>query len=55
VLKTLGVAPLTALIEGRIDRAGALVRLQLETRQYAKRQETWLRNQWPHWPRMKLW
>ncbi|WP_435009334.1 tRNA (adenosine(37)-N6)-dimethylallyltransferase MiaA [Tundrisphaera lichenicola] len=31
------------LIEGRIDRAGAIARTQLRTRQFAKRQATWFR------------
>jgi tRNA dimethylallyltransferase len=33
------------LVEGRISRAAAIERTVIDTRQYAKRQETWFRHQ----------
>jgi tRNA dimethylallyltransferase len=33
------------LVEGRISRAAAIERTVIDTRQYAKRQRTWIRNQ----------
>ena len=39
-----GYAEAIDLIEGRIDRAEAIRRTQLRTRQLAKRQLTWLRS-----------
>lgn len=51
VMKALGVRVLGELSAGAITEAGAVARLTLETRRYAKRQRTWLRNQAPDWPR----
>jgi tRNA dimethylallyltransferase len=51
-MKAVGVREIMALLEGRIGRAEALAHAQQETRRYAKRQLTWLRNQAPSWPRM---
>ncbi len=51
VMKALGVAEVTALLKGDLDREGALANLQQATRQFAKRQLTWFRNQAPNWPR----
>ncbi|QDX24959.1 tRNA (adenosine(37)-N6)-dimethylallyltransferase MiaA [Sphingomonas suaedae] len=52
VRRAIGVAEITAFLEGSPDRATALDRAQAATRQYAKRQYTWLRHQPPpHWPR----
>jgi tRNA dimethylallyltransferase len=45
IRRAIGVAPLAALIAGEWSRAEALAKLQLDTRQYAKRQYTWFRNQ----------
>jgi tRNA dimethylallyltransferase len=45
--KALGVAELLAHLEGRLTLAEALERAALRTRQYAKRQVTWLRHQLP--------
>ena len=43
---------LAAMLAGEIGRAEALERAQAATRQYAKRQYTWLRHQPPaDWPR----
>lgn len=51
VMKALGVPEITALLRGETDEAGALERLQQNTRRFAKRQLTWFRNQAPDWPR----
>ena len=43
---------IAAMLAGEIGRAEALERAQAATRQYAKRQYTWLRHQPPaDWPR----
>lgn len=51
VMKAIGVAPLAAHAAGRLDRDAAITRAVAESRQYAKRQETWFRNRFPDWPR----
>ncbi|MFA5593440.1 MAG: tRNA (adenosine(37)-N6)-dimethylallyltransferase MiaA [Micavibrio sp.] len=43
--KTIGAKPLRAWRDGHISRDEAVMLAQLETRQYAKRQSTWFRNQ----------
>jgi len=45
ICRALGVRPLMDWIEGRISRDEAVEKGQLETRQYAKRQVTWFKNQ----------
>ncbi|MBI2235219.1 MAG: tRNA (adenosine(37)-N6)-dimethylallyltransferase MiaA [Micavibrio aeruginosavorus] len=45
ITHALGFHPLCDFLEGRIDRAEAVARAQAETRQYAKRQDTWFRHQ----------
>ncbi len=45
ITKALGFKPLRAFINGEISQEEAIAQSQLETRQYAKRQLTWLRNQ----------
>lgn len=52
VMKALGVRTISSLIDGEIDREQAEERLTIETRQYAKRQRTWFRNQTGDWPRI---
>lgn len=52
VLKALGVAPLAAHLAGETSLEAALAQAQTDTRRYAKRQLTWLRNQTPDWPRL---
>ena len=47
VRRAIGVAEIGDWITGRITRDEALGRAQLATRQYAKRQSTWFRNQPP--------
>lgn len=52
VRRAIGVAEIAAFLEGSLDRGEALERAQAATRQYAKRQYTWLRHQPPaDWPR----
>ena len=52
VLRAIGVPELTALQQGSLSHAEAIERGQIATRQYAKRQYTWFRNQSPgSWPR----
>jgi tRNA dimethylallyltransferase len=47
LLKAVAVPELLAHLEGRLDLASALERALVRTRQYAKRQITWLRHQLP--------
>lgn len=50
--RAIGVPEIAAMLAGEIDREEALGRARLATRQYAKRQYTWFRNQPPaDWPR----
>ena len=52
VMRAIGVPEIAAMLHGEIDRDEALARGQAATRQYAKRQYTWFRNQSPDsWPR----
>ena len=52
VMRAIGVPEIKALLEGDLSRAEAIAAGQLATRQYAKRQYTWFRNQLPPaWPR----
>ncbi|MCG2839398.1 tRNA (adenosine(37)-N6)-dimethylallyltransferase MiaA [Sandaracinobacter sp. RS1-74] len=52
VMRAIGVPPLLALLAGTLSEEAALARWRLDTRQYAKRQATWLRNQMGGWPRI---
>ena len=52
VMKALGVRTISRLIDAEIDRDQTVERLTIETRQYAKRQRTWFRNQTGDWPRI---
>ncbi|MDH7971017.1 tRNA (adenosine(37)-N6)-dimethylallyltransferase MiaA [Sphingomonas sp. AR_OL41] len=47
IRRAIGVPEIAALLAGRIDRGAALAAAQIATRQYAKRQYTWFRNQPP--------
>lgn len=49
VMRALGVKPLAALIEGRLSAAEAAEQAKAETRQYAKRQLTWLSRNMMSW------
>ena len=53
VMKAVGLRELTAHLEGETTLDQAVALAQQETRRYAKRQLTWLRNQTPDWPRAK--
>ncbi|QQV76114.1 tRNA (adenosine(37)-N6)-dimethylallyltransferase MiaA [Sphingomonas aliaeris] len=54
VRRAIGVAEIADWLAGRIAREQALDALRLATRQYAKRQYTWFRNQSPPgWPRIE--
>jgi tRNA dimethylallyltransferase len=44
-LKAIGVSQIAAMLEGRIDRDAVIETASAATRQYAKRQMTWFRNQ----------
>lgn len=52
VMRALGVAPLAAYVAGRIGLAEAAEAAKAETRQYAKRQMTWLRSKMISWIRL---
>ncbi|MEW9836673.1 tRNA (adenosine(37)-N6)-dimethylallyltransferase MiaA [Mesorhizobium marinum] len=52
-MKAIGVRELEAALSGRMPMAEAIERAKIATRQYAKRQSTWFRNQLgPHWRRL---
>jgi len=51
-MRAIGVKEIEALLAGEIDREEAERRLTVATRQYAKRQETWFRNQMADWERL---
>lgn len=52
VMRAIGVPEISAYLSGDMQRNDAIVRGQIATRQYAKRQFTWFRNQAPpEWPR----
>jgi tRNA dimethylallyltransferase len=50
--RAIGVRPLVGVASGELGLASAIERGQAESRQYAKRQVTWLRNQMPDWRRV---
>lgn len=53
-MKAIGVAPLSAFLAGRMTMERAIERASAATRQYAKRQLTWFRNQLgPEWERIQ--
>jgi tRNA dimethylallyltransferase len=52
VMKAVGVRELAAHLRGEIALVEAAELARRETRRYAKRQLTWLRNQTPDWPRI---
>ncbi len=53
VMRAIGVPEIAAMLGGTLSRDEAIQRGQAATRQYAKRQYTWFRNQsptdWPRW------
>lgn len=52
VMKAVGVRELGAHLAGETSLEAAIGMARQETRRYAKRQLTWLRNQIPEWPRV---
>lgn len=55
VMRAIGVAEITGWLRGDWDRDEAITRGAQATRNYAKRQYTWFRNQPPpEWPRVQL-
>jgi tRNA dimethylallyltransferase len=54
VMRAIGVADIATWLAGDITREAAVNQAQTATRQYAKRQYTWFRNQSaPQWPRLE--
>ena len=53
VMKAVGYRELAAHAAGELSLDDALALARQETRRYAKRQLTWLRNQTPDWPRVR--
>jgi len=51
-MKAIGLRELLDHLAGRSSLEEALAGLKTETRRYAKRQETWFRNQMADWPRI---
>ena len=55
VMRAIGVPEISAYLNGTMQRDEAISRGQIATRQYAKRQFTWFRNQAsPEWPRAEM-
>lgn len=50
VMKAIGVKPLADMLDGKLTRAEAIALAQRQSRNYAKRQMTWIRNQMADWP-----
>ncbi len=55
IMRAIGVPEISAMLSGKISRDEAMTLGKIATRQYAKRQFTWFRNQspanWPRWER----
>jgi len=51
-MKAVGMRELAAHLAGELSLEAAIAAAQQETRRYAKRQLTWLRQQTPDWPRI---
>ena len=55
VMRAIGVSEISAYLNGNLQHEEAIARGKIATRQYAKRQFTWFRNQAPiAWPRIEL-
>lgn len=52
-VKAHGVPPFSAYLRGEIDLETAIAHAKRDTRHYAKRQFTWIRNQTPGWTRIE--
>lgn len=51
-MKSIGLTALLSHLRGEVELDEAIATAQTETRNYAKRQMTWFRNQMPDWPAM---
>lgn len=51
-MRAIGVRELAAHLEGALPLADAVAAARSASRRYAKRQETWFRNQMPDWERL---
>lgn len=51
-MKAVGARELAAVLSGELDLDAATAAMRQATRNYAKRQLTWFRNQTPGWPRV---
>jgi tRNA dimethylallyltransferase len=52
-MKAIGVPEISAWLDGEMSREEAIERAVIATRQYAKRQRTWIRNRMGDWPRVE--
>lgn len=52
VMRAIGVSVLCSYLDAEISKDEAVEALTVQTRRYAKRQETWFRGQMADWPRM---
>ena len=50
VMKAIGVKPLSDMLAGQLTAAEAVELAKRQSRNYAKRQMTWIRNQMADWP-----
>jgi tRNA dimethylallyltransferase len=50
-MKAVGVRDFAAHLKGKVTLDEAIEAVRQATRNYAKRQLTWFRNQTPDWPR----
>jgi tRNA dimethylallyltransferase len=53
-MRALGVRPLRQLVSGILSRDEAIAAAQAETRQYVKRQQTWLKGNMSAWKGVTL-
>ena len=53
-MKAVGAPPLMAHLRGALSLEDAVTQAKTDTRRYAKRQRTWLRNQMGDWPRVAM-
>jgi len=51
-MKAIGVPEISAWLDGEMSHEEAIERAVIATRQYAKRQRTWIRNRMGDWPRV---
>ena len=52
-MRAIGVRPLLAALKGEMQSRAAVELAKLETRQYIKRQETWLKSHMISWKHIK--